>query len=227
VSVGDECETALRRERLHRRAQLAEQHRRVERLVGAPLVAGLQAGEADQVVEKRSHGRHAALQLCEGARARIVRGGLAVERHGRERHYAEAAAQIVRGSAHRLGPVRLERLERLERLHELALASRRFAPLQLLVLIGALAHAVAAQLRERAARGGHRLGGGPGVRERVGFQLVDEAQVQVAPLPHRLALPVTLLPAVHPVARRAFALVLGGIRPLFAVAGTEHPLERV
>jgi hypothetical protein len=94
-------------------------------------------------------------------------------------------------------------------------------------LIGALAHAVAAQLRERAARGGHRFGDGLGVRDRERFQLVDEAQVQVAPFPHRLALPVTLLPAMHPVAGRAFALVLGGLRPLLAVAGAERSLEGI
>ena len=133
----------------------------------------------------------------------------------------------MRGFAQHLDPARLERLERLECLHELALASRRLAPLQLLVLIGALAHAVAAQLRECAPRDGHRFGGGPGVRKRERFQLVDEAEVQVAPFPHRLALPVTLLPAVHPVARRTFALALGGLGPIVTVAGAEHLLEGI
>ena len=79
----------------------------------------------------------------------------------------------------------------------------------------ALAHiALGAQLRQRAARNCHRARVDPRPGEAERLELVDEAELQVAPFPHRLALLIALLPAVDAVPRGAFALVRRGGRLL-------------
>ena len=114
-----------------------------------------------------------------------------------------------------------------ERAFEIAHPAGGLGLLELRVLVRARAHALGAQLGQRAARNCHRARVDPRPGEAERLELVDEAELQVAPFPHRLALLIALLPAVDAVPRGALALVRGGGRLLGLAARAQGALERV
>jgi hypothetical protein len=110
---------------------------------------------------------------------------------------------------------------------EVADAGGGLRALQARVLVGTLAHALAAQLRERApgAREDGRIGVGvPGGEP---LQLVHEHELEVVPFAHDLALLVALLPAVPAVAGGTVALVRSGLDAGGEIARAQSLLERL
>ena len=133
----------------------------------------------------------------------------------------------MRGFAERLRPAHLQRLELPQRALEVAHSSGGVGLLQPLVLVGAFADAPAAEIRERPTRACHDVGIHIRMLCTECFEQVDQAQLQVPPFPHRLALAVALLPAVHAVTGRALALFAGRLRVLAPPARPQDALESV
>src|SRR4029077_1583244 len=105
-----------------------------------------------------------------------------------------------------LGALPVEALQLQQPPLELTHTARGFATRQPLEASGALADPLGAQPHERTARDRHDRRPEARVRERVVLELVQHAELQVAPFAYGLALSIALLPAMH--------TVLGGAAPL-------------
>ena len=157
----------------------------------------------------------AALQRRQRLRARVLRrrrrGRAPRSRSSRRRGCRAGRARLrASASARRVSSA----VELRERALEVAHATGGLRLLQARVLVGALAHALAAQLRERAPRARHRVRESTsGCASANASSSSTRHELQVPPFAHDLALLVALLPAVHAVAGGALALVRGGLAP--------------
>ena len=106
-------------------------------------------------------------------------------------------------------------------------AARGFALLQECVARRARAHAIAAQSDEFPACCVHHAGIDPRIELLKFFQLLEQAQVQVAPLSHRFGLVISLLPTVKAVFGRGFFLLSTRLRPFGFLLRRKAPFKRV
>ncbi|HYC89871.1 MAG TPA: hypothetical protein VEO54_11720 [Thermoanaerobaculia bacterium] len=162
------------------------------------LVAGFETGQIEQVGEHVVQRRHALPEHVGGLHA--ARACALKQRRG-PFDDGDAAAQVVRGRAPRLGPRPLERLHGGERRFEIVDMPGRLALVEAPVLRGAAGDPVGAELHPGAANGRHHAGLELGMAVGVAFQLVRDADLQVCPLADQLPQLIALLPALQAVAR--------------------------
>ena len=218
-----ERQTPRGRHGLQGRAQLAEHLARVEAADVALLTSGLEPRECRQVIQQHGQGMR-------GAFDRAGRGdgrALPRQRSRRQPYGADVAAQIVRRLAPQVGALALEHPQLPERVLQVAQAAGGLGLLQLHLRGRALDHAVHEQLHQHLPRHAHHLRIELGVRQGELLDRARQAQLQVSPLAHGLAVMVAVQPAVASVIERPLASFVGSRGLLGRAARGQLLLEGV